>query len=73
MWIAGYLESDMKREELARKLADQNHVSRAAARDQVDELVHKILQSLRKGQPVELPGIGRLLSKPVAGTRKAKA
>jgi nucleoid DNA-binding protein len=63
----------MKREELARKLADQKHVSRAAARDQVDELVHKIMQSLRKGQPVELPGIGRLLSKPAAGTRKAKA
>ena len=54
----------MKREELARKLAKQSHVSRAEARDQVDEVVRKILKSLRQGQPVELPGVGRLTSKP---------
>jgi nucleoid DNA-binding protein len=54
----------MKREQLARKLAQQSHVSRAEARDQVDEVVRKILHSLRNGQPVELPGVGRLTSKP---------
>ncbi len=54
----------MKREELARKLAKQNHLSRADACDQVDEVVRKILKSLRQGQPVELPGVGRLISKP---------
>jgi nucleoid DNA-binding protein len=54
----------MKREELARKLADHNHVSKAQARDQVDEMVRKILRALREGQPVELPGVGRLVSKP---------
>ena len=54
----------MKRIELARKLAAQNHVSRAEARDQVDEVVRKILKSLRSGQPVELPGVGRLVSQP---------
>jgi hypothetical protein len=26
--------------------------------------VHKILKSLRKGEPVELPGVGRLVAKP---------
>jgi nucleoid DNA-binding protein len=52
----------MKREELARKLARQAHVSRAAARDQVDELVHGILKSLRGGLSVELPGVGKLVS-----------
>ena len=54
----------MKREELARKLSEQSHVTRAEARDQVDELVRKILKSLREGTPVELPGVGRLVSKP---------
>lgn len=60
----------MKREELARKLARQNKVSSAQARDQVDEMVRKILKSLREGQPVELPGVGRLLAKPKSGKRK---
>ena len=53
----------MKREEIARELADQSHVTRAEARDQVDELVRKILKALREGTPVELPGVGRLVSK----------
>ena len=53
----------MKREELARTLARQTNLSRAAARDQVDELVSRILKSLRQGQPVELPGVGKLVAK----------
>jgi nucleoid DNA-binding protein len=53
----------MKREELARKLADHNRVSKAQARDQVDEMVRKILRALREGKPVELPGVGKLVSK----------
>ena len=52
----------MKREELARTLDRQAHVSGAAARDQLDELVHRILESLRGGRPVELPGLGKLVS-----------
>ena len=54
----------MKRNELARVLARRGHLSRAEARDQVDEAVRKILQQLRQGQPVELPGVGRLIAKP---------
>jgi len=53
----------MKREELARTLARQTNLSRAAARDQVDELVRRILKTLRQGQPVELPGVGKLVAK----------
>ena len=53
----------MKLEELARKLARHNKVSSAQARDQVDEMVRKILKALRQGQPVELPGVGRLTVK----------
>ena len=56
--------SHMKREDLAGRLARESRVSRAQARDQVDELVRKILKALREGQPVELPGVGRLVSKP---------
>ena len=53
----------MKLEELARKLAQLNRVSRAEARDEVDELVRKVLKSLRHGTPVEFPGAGRLVSR----------
>ena len=53
----------MKRDELARKLAKQGRMSPAQARDQVDEMVCKIMKALREGQPVELPGVGRLVSK----------
>ena len=55
----------MKRDELARKLAREAHLPPAAARDEVDRLVHKILKSLRRGKPVEFPGVGRLVSPPV--------
>lgn len=41
--------SAMKRKELASALAREHRLTRAAARDQLDELVHKILKSLRKG------------------------
>jgi nucleoid DNA-binding protein len=50
----------MKREELARTFARETHQSKSAARDQLDQVVHAILTELRKGKPVELPGIGRL-------------
>ena len=53
----------MKREEIARKLAQLNHVSRAEARDEVDELVRRILEALRRGKPFELPGVGRLIAR----------
>ena len=58
-----YIKSHMKREELARTLARQHRLTRAEARDQVDQLVHRILTSLRQGKPVELPGVGRLVAK----------
>jgi nucleoid DNA-binding protein len=52
----------MKREELAKTLARQTHQSGAAARDQVDELIHRILKSLRQGRAVDLPGVGKLVT-----------
>jgi len=53
----------MNREDLAQKLARQAKLSRAAARDRVDELVRDILKSLRGGQAVDLPGLGKLVAK----------
>ena len=53
----------MKREELAKRLAQKTGVSDSAARDEVDELVHNILYSLRRGQAVKLPGVGKLVPK----------
>ena len=52
----------MKREEIAETLAQQNDLSSAAARDEVDEVVHNILKKLRKGQTVKLPGVGKLVT-----------
>jgi nucleoid DNA-binding protein len=62
----------MKREDLARTLARQTHQSSARARDQVDELVHKILSALRHGSQVELPGVGTLTAqdKPAAPKKR---
>jgi nucleoid DNA-binding protein len=60
----------MKREDLANKLAQQAHLPVAAARDEVDALVHKILKALRKGKPVEFPGIGKLVSLPVKRVKR---
>ena len=62
----------MKREELARALAQQTNLSRAAARDQVDELVHRILKTLRKGEAVELPGVGKLVARNKVAVSKAR-
>jgi nucleoid DNA-binding protein len=62
----------MKREELARTLARQTNLSRAAARDEVDELVHRILKTLRKGETVELPGVGKLVARDHASVNKAR-
>ena len=54
----------MKQTALARSVAQKTRVSNAAAKDQVDELVHKILEALKKGRIVKLPGVGKLIPKP---------
>ena len=48
----------MTKRELARRLAEQAHLSQAAAADQLDRVVHRILKNLRKGEPASLPGLG---------------
>ncbi|MGA3187158.1 MAG: HU family DNA-binding protein [Bryobacteraceae bacterium] len=51
----------MKREELAKTLARKTGLSKSEARNEVDELVHNILNKLRQRRPVKLPGLGKLL------------
>jgi nucleoid DNA-binding protein len=62
----------MKREDLARSLARETRQSPAQTQDQIDDVVHRILCSLRRGQPVELPGVGKLVSGSQPGGAKPK-
>ncbi len=61
----------MKNQDLARKLARKTRQSPAQARDEIDELVHQILSALREGRPVELPGVGKLVSPKRRKARKS--
>ena len=51
----------MKKADLTRRIAESSKLSRAAAADELDRLVHEILQRVRKGQLAELPGLGTLI------------
>jgi len=48
----------MKKEQLARRLAKESHLSQGAAADEVDRILNNLLQRVRKGQPASLPGLG---------------
>jgi nucleoid DNA-binding protein len=50
----------MKKQDLATRLARKTRVSRAAAADRLDHIIHDILAELKKGNPVSLPGLGTL-------------
>lgn len=66
----------MKRKQLARVLAREQGMPAAQAQDQVDELVHDILERLRAGKPVRLPGLGKLMTRgegSAAGTGQSSA
>lgn len=51
----------MDRDELTTRLAKEAGVTRAAAADQLDQVIHRILTKLRRGKPVALPGLGQFL------------
>jgi nucleoid DNA-binding protein len=60
----------MKREDLAQTLARETQQTPAQAGDQIDDLVHQILYSLENGQPVESPGVGKLIREKPKGRKK---
>jgi nucleoid DNA-binding protein len=62
-------QSGMKKTELARRLADQEAITTAAAADQLDELIFEILRRLKQGRAATFPGVGRIRP---AGASQAK-
>ena len=48
----------MKKPEIARRLARRSGISQAAAADELDQVVHRILTNFRNGRQTQLPGLG---------------
>jgi nucleoid DNA-binding protein len=48
----------VKKQELAQRLAKESHITPAAAADQLDRVLHDILERVRHGQTASLPGLG---------------
>jgi nucleoid DNA-binding protein len=48
----------MKKQDITLRIARQSGLSRAAAADRVDGVVHQILANLRCGRKTSLPGLG---------------
>ncbi len=59
---SGYDFCEMKKEQLAKRLARESHVSPAAAADQLDRIVSDLLTRVRRGQTASLPGLGTFQS-----------
>jgi nucleoid DNA-binding protein len=52
----------MKKEQLARRLAKESHMTAGAAADQVDRILNDLFKRVRKGQSASLPGLGTFRS-----------
>jgi|HubBroStandDraft_1064217.scaffolds.fasta_scaffold163076_2 nucleoid DNA-binding protein len=48
----------MKKEQIARRMAKESHITTAAAADQLDRIVSDILKRIRKGETASIPGLG---------------
>jgi nucleoid DNA-binding protein len=48
----------MNKQEIAQQLAREGGISRAEAADQFDSLASELLITLKRGEPVKLPGLG---------------
>ena len=48
----------MRKQDIAARLARKARLTRAAAADRLDRIIHDILAELKKGNPVPLPGLG---------------
>jgi nucleoid DNA-binding protein len=56
----------MKKEQLAKRLAEESGISTAAAADQLDGILSGILRRVRQGHSARLPGLGTFLPGPKA-------
>ncbi len=48
----------MEKQDIATRLARRSRLSRGAAADRLDRLIHEILKELKRGNPFSLPGLG---------------
>jgi len=60
-YLVLYPWTGMKREQLARRLAKESHITTAAAADQLDRVMNDILKRVRSGQSASFPGLGTFL------------
>ena len=64
----------VKREDLARALAERRLVTREEAQDALDRVVHDVIKTLRRGGAAEMPGVGQLTAQsPGAGRPASKS
>jgi hypothetical protein len=49
---------EVKKEQLARRLARESGITPAAAADELDRILNDILKRVRRGQSASLPGLG---------------
>jgi nucleoid DNA-binding protein len=49
---------EMKKAQIARRLAKESGISPAAAADQIDLILNDILKRVRRGKSASLPGLG---------------
>ena len=54
---------DLRRKELARELAERGSLTKEEAQDELDRVVHGVIQNLRRAGAAEMPGIGKLTAK----------
>jgi nucleoid DNA-binding protein len=54
-----YSGGQMKKPELAKRMARRSGLSEAEAADRLDRVVNQILKKLRHGQEAPLPGLGK--------------
>ena len=54
----------MKKPDIAKQFARRSGISRAAAADELDMVVSRILSHLRKGEEVAMPGLGKFTPGP---------
>jgi hypothetical protein len=59
---AHILGSAMRKRELSEQLARESHLSKAKDADRLDRVIHDLVQRLRKGETVTMPGLGPLTS-----------
>ncbi len=56
------IEAGMKKEQVARRLARESHMSPGAAADQLDRILNDLLKRVRNGESASLPGLGTFRS-----------